>query len=139
MLKDFEGYAPNAFWDVDNWRYGYGTTAEYKGQYISVEDADVMARDEFNKRIERIKDKYSHLNEWQILIIAAFHYNVANIGSDLHEAIMTGDNDEISKQIKRYRFAGSKAIHGLAKRRSTEIALLNTDGDINKIQEIITN
>lgn len=137
MIKEFEGYSPNAYWDVDNWRYGYGTTAEYKGQYISQEDAEKLAREEFNKRIERIKEKYANLDDWQTLIVAAFHFNVQNIGNDLHYALLSGDNHKIEKQMKRYKFAGKRVMNGLVERRNMEIALLQTNGDISEIHSLI--
>ena len=39
MIKDFEGYTPYAEWDYSQWTYGYGSRAEYEGQYISESDA----------------------------------------------------------------------------------------------------
>lgn len=137
MIKEFEGYVPNAYWDVDNWRYGYGTTAQYKDQYISQDDAEKLAREEFNKRIERIKDKYANLDDWQTLIVAAFHFNVQNIGNDLHNALLSGDNHRIEKQMKRYKFAGNKVMNGLVERRNMETALLQTNGDISEIYSLI--
>lgn len=39
QLQVDEGFAPQSFWDNDQWTYGYGTKASGPGKFISEEEA----------------------------------------------------------------------------------------------------
>ena len=72
MIKDFEGYTPYAEWDYSQWTYGYGSRAEYEGQYISESDAAQLLKDimyKYENSVNAFAKEYSiNFNQNQLIV-----------------------------------------------------------------------
>ena len=78
LIKDFEGFQPNAYWDVNQWSIGYGTPG-YSGQVISVAEADLALRDRLNTINQKINQFTAtnnlYLNQYQHDALVSFSFN----------------------------------------------------------------
>ena len=83
MIKDFEGYTPYAEWDYSQWTYGYGSRAEYEGQYISESDAAQLLKDimyKYENSVNAFAKEYSiNFNQNQFDALVSFTYNLGEI------------------------------------------------------------
>ena len=136
LIKHFEDYTAISHWDICAYRWGYGTTADRAGKYISEQDSFYECQRELDKRIVIIKKHYPNLTDWQTLVIASFKYNVNNFRSGLISALLTGDECLIAREMQKYTSAGGKFYKSLKKRREIEIQYLLSNGDYSQIIEI---
>lgn len=78
LIKQFEGFRATAYWDVNQWTIGYGTTG-YAGQTISEYDADQALRsalNSINASINQFTARYNlNLNQYQHDALVSFSYN----------------------------------------------------------------
>ena len=65
QLKKDEGFSPIAFWDNEQWTYGYGCKAPHEGATISEKDAAILLNDE---ALEAMKDFMGLYDDCQELI-----------------------------------------------------------------------
>ena len=63
QLKDDEGFSPVAFWDREQWTYGYGCKAPGEGSTITKAKADVLLNDEVINSMKDFMDIYSDCQE----------------------------------------------------------------------------
>lgn len=78
LIKQFEGFSASAYWDVNQWTIGYGTTG-YAGQTISEAEADLVLRDRLNTINAKINDFTAknnlYLNQYQHDALVSFSFN----------------------------------------------------------------
>lgn len=78
LIKQFEGFSASAYWDVNQWTIGYGTTG-YAGQNISEAEADLVLRDRLNTINAKINDFTAknnlYLNQYQHDALVSFSFN----------------------------------------------------------------
>lgn len=78
LIKQFEGFSGSAYWDVNQWTIGYGTTG-YAGQTISEAEADLVLRDRLNTINAKINDFTAknnlYLNQYQHDALVSFSFN----------------------------------------------------------------
>ena len=96
FIKNFEGFAPNAMWDVNAYRLGYGSdtiTTDLNGSYRKVERGDKttkeMASLDLQRRIKnefepRVKlqlgpDNYAKLPDTAKIALLSLSYNYGSI------------------------------------------------------------
>lgn len=126
LVKYFEKYRAIAYWDVNRPSGGFGTRVTKVGEFVSLEDANLNMRKEFDKRFDYISRKYPHLTVWQKRILSSTLYNVSGFGKNLEKAIATGDSKKIGKAIlPYYHDANGESRDGLKKRRKLEQIALN--------------
>ena len=152
MIKDFEGYIPYAEWDYAQWTYGYGSRAEYEGQYISESDAAQLLKDiiyKYENSVNSFAKEYTiNLNQNQFDALVSFTYNLG----EYYWKISTYENSTIKRMLIdmptkgydkaqmtetfcMYCHAGGEFLQGLYNRRAREAALFCFEevmaGDIN--------
>ena len=78
LIKQFEGFSASAYWDVNQWTIGYGTTG-YAGQTISEAEADLVLRDRLNTINQKINlftaTQNVNLNQYQHDALVCFSFN----------------------------------------------------------------
>ena len=78
LIKQFEGFSASAYWDVNQWTIGYGTTG-YAGQTISEAEADLVLRDRLNTINQKINlftaTQNVNLNQYQHDALICFSFN----------------------------------------------------------------
>ena len=152
MIKDFEGYTPYAEWDYSQWTYGYGSRAEYEGQYISESDAAQLLKDimyKYENSVNAFAKEYSiNFNQNQFDALVSFTYNLgeyywkistyenSTIKRMLIDMPTKGyDKDKMVETFCLYCHAGGEFLQGLYNRRKREGQLFCFEdvmaGDIN--------
>lgn len=121
MLKELEGFAPVAVWDVNAYRNGHGTKAP-RGERITKAEAAKRMRGEFKKYLERIETDFPGLPKRQSAALASMLYNLGSFGPGLKAAIRSGDEAETARWMSKYIKADGEPRDGLRNRRSKEIA-----------------
>jgi GH24 family phage-related lysozyme (muramidase) len=128
MIKSFEGFASEAYWDHKQWSIGYGSFAgsnrskpDIAGP-ISKDQATTMLKDhvqKFSNDVERWNrvGKYNW-NEGQKGALISFAYNIGSIGQLTDQG--TRDNATIARKMLEYSKASGKVEPGLVNRRRVE-------------------
>jgi GH24 family phage-related lysozyme (muramidase) len=115
ILKKFEGFSANAYWDVNAWRIGYGsdTITNKSGEFRKVKQGDKITQDqaeldlarripEFEKIIIRQvgADAWNKLPDQAQAALISFAYNYGSIAKEsLRNAIKTGNLDKIADTL----------------------------------------
>ena len=78
LIKQFEGFSASAYWDVNQWTIGYGTTGT-QGQTMTEEQADLALRERLNvintKINEFTANNNLYLNQYQHDALISFSFN----------------------------------------------------------------
>ena len=78
LIKQFEGFSATAYWDVNQWTIGYGTTGT-SGQTITEAQADLALRDRLNIINTKINEFTArtnlYLNQYQHDALISFSFN----------------------------------------------------------------
>jgi len=124
LLKELEGFAPVAKWDVNAWRNGHGTKAAYRGEAITKAEAGRRARQTFDKCLAELRADYPELNSRAAGALASMLYNVGSFGPELRAAIRAGHPEKIARIMARYVKVGGAVNKGVKARRAREITFL---------------
>lgn len=129
FIKEQEGYAPTAKWDVKQYSGGYGSRAE-KGETFTPEKADAyLARDAAAPRAW-LAENLPNATPGQRQALVSFGYNEGVGALDkLRGDIEFGDWGKVGEHMLEYnksRDANGDLVYnpGLASRRQREVALL---------------
>lgn len=123
LLRRWEGLKLRSYWDVNAYRVGWGTKSK-AGEVISLEEANTRSEKAFLKVRQRIENKYSNLDPWQVSIVSVMAYNVGNFGGQLDKALKEGDPQRIAEVMLKYVHSGGQKLQGLVNRRNSETQLL---------------
>lgn len=122
LVKEFEGYNPNAYADYKQTSIGYGTRAKAGERSISKEEAERRLADELVKsrqRVEALNKKAGYnLAPHEIDALTSFDYNTGRLEQLTENG--TRDRATIAAKMLEYRKAGGKVLPGLVKRREAE-------------------
>lgn len=122
LVKEFEGYNPNAYADYKQTSIGYGTRAKAGERSISKEEAERRLADELVKsrqRVESLNQKAGYnLAPHEIDALTSFDYNTGRLEQLTENG--TRDRATIAAKMLEYRKAGGKVLPGLVKRREAE-------------------
>jgi len=151
ILRTFEGFRSNAYYDLDNKKkkgkltVGYGFTDNdipdlRPGYTIDKGRAEQMLPDLINRKYgPSVLDKVKvPLNDQQYSALTSLVYNIGptNFGkSTLLKKLNSGDFEGAAEQFKVWNKAGGKTLEGLVKRRGAEEALFK--GDIQSLGSIL--
>lgn len=125
FLKKEESLIYSPIWDVNDWRNGWGTTAKHKTERITLQEANKRTKEVFDSRYKTIDKRYPSLDRWTKLVVAAFHYNVYNIGEGLDKSLKAGDKEKIASYMVQYvNDSKGNFRQGLKDRRVEEVKLL---------------
>lgn len=79
-LKRDEGFSPVAYWDADQWTYGYGTKAPGQGAVISYKEAKVALEERVVIAIRDFEDIFrdcrENINEVRAELLVQMAYNL---------------------------------------------------------------
>jgi GH24 family phage-related lysozyme (muramidase) len=151
ILRTFEGFRPNAYYDLDNKKkkgkltVGYGFTDNdipdlRPGYTIDKARAEQMLPDLINRKygpsvLDSVKVP---LNDQQYSALTSLVYNIGPTNfskSTLLKKLNSGDFEGAAEQFKVWNKAGGKTLEGLTKRRGAEEALFK--GDIQSLGSIL--
>ena len=59
QLKADEGFSPVAFWDNEQWTFGYGCKAPHEGAAITEENASILLEEEMFEAISDFENLYA--------------------------------------------------------------------------------
>lgn len=131
LIKQFEGFSATAYWDVNQWTIGYGTTGS-AGQTISQAEADLILRDKVNKINEKINQfaasRNLYLNQYQQDALICFSFNCGTDwttqGGRFYEAVVKSASvNEFLFAISLWANVGSTPDANLLNRRMSEANL----------------
>lgn len=115
LIKQFEGYRDNAYWDVNHYRVGYGsdtiTTAQgavdevTKGMATTLEDAnrDLARRiaDEQTQMIGQVGQRsWNELTDEAKAAVTSVAYNYGTIPKSIADAITAGGGEGLARSIE---------------------------------------
>lgn len=121
-VKDFEGFAPIAKWDYEQWTNGYGTKAHYPHEPISVTTAEERLDVELSAAQASV-DKFRPnipAGPRMALIDLTFNAGPGWQHEDLGKAVKAADWDTAKAHLLEYDRAGGRVNAGLEKRRKSE-------------------
>jgi len=135
MVKQFEGFNPNAYGDYKQTSIGYGTKGK-PGETITEQEASERLRTELSGHAQRILDAASQkgiqLNTNQFNALTSFDFNTGK-GPDLISRF--GDKpQELAAKITEYTKAGGEELPGLVRRRRIEAALYSMPEEQPSVQ-----
>ena len=124
LIKNSEGLRLRPYKDGTRTAIGYGTKAGFR-KSITEKEAQCEMEEAYFKKLYWVNKKYPKLDYWSALVIAAFKYNVSNIGDQLNKAILSGDKRNIASKLLLYvKDTSGKKLAGLKKRRLLEAEIL---------------
>jgi lysozyme len=145
LVRTFEGFRPDAYYDLDNKKklgkltVGYGFTGNdipglKPGFKIDKAAAEKMLPDLINRKyapavLEKVK---TPLNNQQFSALTSLVYNIGPTkfgSSTLLKKLNSGDYSGAAGEFKKWNKAGGKTLDGLVKRRRAEEALFNGETD----------
>jgi peptidoglycan hydrolase-like protein with peptidoglycan-binding domain len=142
LVKELEGYKPNAYPDYKQYSIGYGSKATGPNEVIDQAEAERRLRSELQAAFEHVTRVQRQGNyDWnddQIAALMSFTYNIGNVIK--LTANGTRDDDTIAAKMLLYRNVTKKSpdgkpikvpLPGLVKRRNKEAALFTGSTDEN--------
>ena len=128
LIKKWEGFREQAYWDYSRWSIGYGTSAT-EGQVITEVEAEKELREHVTHLVKFISDDLPSNCSNRIAGLASFAYNVglgAYRRSTLRKAMRVGDLDKVSVEFSKWVKANGVVIDGLKNRRREEAAIVSS-------------
>lgn len=131
LIKQFEGFSASAYWDVNQWTIGYGTTG-VSGQTMTEAEADLALRDRLstiNTKINEFTARTNlYLNQYQHDALISFSFNCGTDwttqGGRFYEAVTrNSDVNTFLFAISLWANVGSTPDATLLNRRLAEANL----------------
>lgn len=145
LLRDFEGFRPTPYWDVNAYRTGFGsdtvTLADgsiqkvVQGMRVSVEDAnrDLVRRiGEFQNTVKGQigAERFNQFSPQGQAALTSIAYNYGSLPDRILAAVRTGTNEEIAAAI---RSLGGDNDGVNRDRRNKEAALFTTQANVEPL------
>lgn len=137
VVKELEGYKPNAYPDYKQYSIGYGSKATGPNEVIDQVEAERRLRSELQTAFEHVtrvqRQGNYNWNDDQIAALMSFTYNIGNINQ--LTANGTRDDATIAEKMLLYRNVTKKGpdgkpikvpLPGLVKRRKIEATLFKS-------------
>lgn len=125
LIKNFEGFHPNPYWDYEQWSWGYGTRAPGQHGTITREQAD--------KELQAYLDRncLPHITPIGLpshkqAALASLCYNLGPAqfsGSAAFQNARAGNHEMAARAFMSWTRAGGKQLPGLVNRRRKEQAV----------------
>lgn len=122
-IRQFEGFTPQAKWDVRQNSNGYGTRARYPGEVIDKAEAERRLHEELTRAAGIVDSYASNLDPGTRAALASLTYNSGGdwMKAGLGQAVKAGDWDAARQSFGQYTKAGGQHLPGLANRRNAEL------------------
>lgn len=122
MVKQFEGFNPNAYGDFKQTSVGYGTRARFEGETLTEAEAEQRLREELTMHAARVdtlaKQKGVALTPEQRRALVSFDFNTGAVHRIFERA--GADTSKFAAIMKEWKSAGGKELPGLVSRRAAE-------------------
>lgn len=122
MVKQFEGFNPNAYGDFKQTSVGYGTRARFEGETLTEAEAEQRLREELTMHATRVdtlaKQKGVALTPEQRRALVSFDFNTGAVHRIFERA--GADTSKFAAIMKEWKNAGGKELPGLVSRRAAE-------------------
>ncbi len=122
MVKQFEGFNPNAYGDFKQTSVGYGTRARFEGETLTEAEAEQRLREELTMHATRVdtlaNQKGVSLTPEQRRALVSFDFNTGAVHRIFERA--GTDTSKFAAIIKEWKNAGGKERPGLVSRRAAE-------------------
>ena len=112
-------------WDVNNHRNGFGTNAQFKGETITLEEANRRLDSELSLKAKEVDDWSKQagvkLSEgWRTAMVdLTFNGGIGSWkGNGLDKALRAGDMQDAESRYRQYDVSDGKHLSGLAERRA---------------------
>jgi GH24 family phage-related lysozyme (muramidase) len=113
LVKNFEGYRSQAYWDVNHWRIGYGsdTMTDASGHKREVQEGDTTTREDAERDLQRrtaesaakaaeqVGDAWGKLSDQARASLTSVAYNYGKLPADIAQAAQSGDNSAVANAI----------------------------------------
>lgn len=115
VLRHFEGFKPEAYWDVNHWRVGYGsdTVTKADGTVVPVTKGTVVTREDAERDLERRAaltqqgvmqkvgaDAWGKLSPQAQASLNSVAYNYGSLPDSVAAAAKTGDPTKLASSIR---------------------------------------
>lgn len=134
LIKHFEWFSPNAFWDYKQWTHWYWTKAEWPWDIITKERAtkelQKKVNTEFNLNKYISSEVMDKLWDNQKAALTSFIFNLWSWKLNSFQTLLNKYPDtanQIANKMQRYNKAGWNILKWLVSRRKTETKLFLTD------------
>lgn len=124
LVKRWEGFRKEPYWDVNTYRIGWGSPSTLK--QIDAQQADTELRKTYYALQAKLLNKYPLLDFWEIAILTSMAYNVGNFGPALDTQLRAGDTRNAACTALKYIKSGGEPVKGLMNRRWQEYQLLTS-------------
>lgn len=136
LVKEFEGFRTNAYWDGSQWSIGFGSGTFADGKKVTEHDVvtmkeaiEMLEHDLVARRLPAIEKLVKvPLTPQMTAALASFCYN-KGVGGFTRSSILAKLNAGESKEVVAEEFAkydknaAGKQLRGLARRRAAEAKL----------------
>ena len=135
LVKKFEGFRSQTYWDMNQMAIGYGFS-HY--DIPTMQWGDTMTRKEADRRLYQILLRYrkivketvdAELNHNQLAALISLAYNIgpnAFKGSRVVKHLNAGNYGKAAKAISHWKYAKGVVLAGLRKRREAETKLFHS-------------
>jgi lysozyme len=132
MIKRWEAFRANPYWDYGQWSIGYGQKSEKDAAPITEERASAMLAAYLVELVSKISPLIkAKVTANQGAALLSFSYNLGHgalAKSTLLKKLNAGDYDGAAGQFGRWTKSGGKELPGLVKRRNAERELFRSNG-----------
>jgi tape measure domain-containing protein len=127
LIKQKEGFHKKSYWDYGQESIGFGTKAKFKGESITVEEANLRLYQELKKAQSEVMNLVKvKISTNQLDALTSFQYNTGGLGkSTLLKKLNSGDTAGASSEFTKWVKADGRTLPGLVKRRNEEKDLFN--------------
>lgn len=137
LLRNFEGFKPQAYWDVNHWRVGYGsdTVTKADGSVVPVTPGMEITQADAERDLARRTDVTQKniqgqigSDAWNALppaaqgVLSSVSYNYGTLPAQVVRAAQTGDTGAMAQAISALA-SDNGGVN--ANRRNTEAAILS--------------
>lgn len=120
FVTKYEWFSEKPYWDAKRYSIGYGTPANWR-QGITQEQAMQEVKDRLFVTIRELQ--YHIDDEWMIVALASFKYNVWSYPSGWKWYIENWHISGLKNRMKEYVYSNWKKLGWLVKRRNAETEL----------------
>ncbi len=148
MIRGFEGYRDQAYWDVNHWRVGYGsdTHTAADGSSRAVQQGDTTTREAADRDLARrigefqggiIRaiggiDRWNEFNEQQQAALTSVAYNYGSLSrAGIAGTVATGSTEDIAAAIRG--LASHNDGINAGRRNQEAAAFLGESGETSRV------
>lgn len=128
-IKEFEGFTPDATYDVNGYRNGYGTNALHPKERIDRNTAVDRLHRELGKAAAEVDARYPGLPPSHRAALTSLTFNAGSgwMNQGLGKAVAAGDWHDVRDKMMDYDHSAGKVLPALTDRRGVEASWMYGD------------